>query len=497
MIRSITASRNYKWWVFGTVGISTFLSVVDHGSALVALPDIEHYFDTDLPTVQWVVIGSALAVSALLLPMGRLGDIVGRKNIYITGFAVFIIASAVAGFSPTLEVLIGAKVIQGVGSAMIQANAIAIILSVFPGSERGKSLGSHVSFVGAGAIAGPAVGGFLVSAFSWRAVFLMNLPIGLVAIAATALILRSNQASQQSAEESGAGFDWLGAVLSGLFLLATLLIIGNGHRAGWTSPQVLAGCTSAVLLLAMFVWWELRVQSPMLDLRIFQRKAVSLGVIAGWLSFLGGAAGRFMMPFYLQRVLEYSPRDVGLFMIPPAFCMVIVGPLAGSLSDRYGWRRLTTAGLALSATASFIMATQLTPDSSAALVVGALMLQSIGSGMFNSPNNNAVLSAVERSRYGVVSALTQLVRNSANVTSVALTTTVVVVTMGSLGVEPSLDVVSPAVADAFVAGLHRAFYLLGGLLALGAVICLARGEQTRGTAPGDRPAQAREARPVR
>ena len=361
MIRSIAASRNYKWWVFGAVGISTFLSVVDHGSALVALPDIERHFDTDLPTVQWVVIGTALAVSALLLPMGRLGDMVGRKNIYITGFTIFVMASAVAGFSPTLEVLIGAKVIQGVGSAMIQANAIAIILSVFPGSERGKALGSHVSFVGAGAITGPAVGGFLVSAFSWRAVFLMNLPIGLVAIAATALIIRSGQASQQSAEESGDGFDWLGAVLSGLFLLAALLIIGNGHRAGWTSPEVLAGCASAVLLLAMFVWWELRVQSPMLDLRIFQRKAVSLGVVAGWLSFLGGASGRFMMPFYLQRVLEYSPRDVGLFMIPPAFCMVIIGPLAGNLSDRYGWRRLTTAGLALSAAASFIMATQLTP----------------------------------------------------------------------------------------------------------------------------------------
>ena len=334
MIRAILASRNYKWWVFGILGTSTFLSVVDHGSALVALPDIERHFGTDLPTVQWVIIGSALAVSALLLPMGRLGDIAGRKSMYIAGFSVFVMASAVAGFSPTLEVLIGAKVIQGVGSAMVQANAMAIILSVFPGSERGKSLGYHASIVGVGAIASPAVGGLLVSAFSWRAVFLMNLPIGLVAIAATALIIRSSRASQRNEAENGSGFDWLGAVLSGLFLLAALLIIGNGHRAGWTSPQVLAGCIAAVMLLAMFVWWELRVQSPMLDLRMFQRKAVSLGVIAGWLSFLGGAAGRFMMPFYLQRVLEYSPRDVGLFMIPPAVCMVIVAPLSGSLSLR-------------------------------------------------------------------------------------------------------------------------------------------------------------------
>lgn len=497
MIRAIAASRNYKWWVFGTLGISTFLSVVDHGSALVALPNIELHFGTDLPTVQWVVIGTALAISALLLPMGRLGDMVGRKNVYIAGFSVFVAASAVAGFSPTLEVLIGAKVVQGVGSAMIQANAMALIISVFPASERGRALGSHLSFVGVGAIAGPAVGGFLVDVFSWRAVFLMNLPIGVVAIAATALIIRSSQESQRNAGEDGAGFDWLGAVLSGLFLLTALLLIGNGHRAGWTSELVLAGYAAVAALLATFVWWELRAPSPMLDLRIFQRKAVSLGVIAGWLSYLGGASGRFMMPFYLQRVLEYSPRDVGLFMIPSAFSLVIVGPLAGSLSDRFGWRRLTTGGLALSATGAFIMATQLTPHSSAALVVGALLLQSIGIGMFQSPNNNAVLSAVERSRYGVVSALTQLARNSANVTSIAVTTTVVVVTMGSMGVEPSLDAVSPAVADAFVAGLHRAFYLLGGLLLVGAVICLARGERAAAAPPAGRPAQAREARPVR
>ena len=158
---------------------------------------------------------------------------------------------------------------------------------------------------------------------------------------------------------------------------------------------------------------------------------------------------------------------------------------------------MTSGGLSLSAAGAFIMATQLTPHSSAALVVGALMLQSIGIGMFQSPNNNAVLSAVERSRYGVVSALTQLARNSANVTSIAVTTTVVVVTMGSMGVEPSLDVVSPAVADAFLAGLHRAFYMLGGLLLVGAIICLARGERAAAAPLAGRPEQAREARPIR
>ena len=496
MLQSIATSPNYKWWVFGAIGIGTFMSALDSGSVLVALPDIEAHFGTDLPTVQWVILGYALAISVLLLPMGRLGDIVGRKEVYIGGFAVFVGAAAVAGFSPTLQVLIGAKVVQGIGSAMIQGNMMAAIISAFPDAERGKALGTHLSVVGTGVIAGPALGGFLVSALGWRAVFLVNVPTGLVAIAATALILSGGQTSQQNADGSRSTFDWVGAVLSGLSLLAFLLVFGNGYRVGWTSLEVLAGWASAVLLLGLFIWWELRTPSPMLDLRLFQRKLVGLGVAAGWVSFLGTSAARFMMPFYLQRVLEYSPRDIGLMMIPPALCMAIAGPFAGRLSDRYGWSRLTTTGLILSAVASFIMATQLRPDSSAVLVVTVLMLQSTGTGLFHSPNSSSIMSAVERSRYGVISALTQLMRNSANVTSIALATTVVVVTMGSLGVEPSLDVVSPAVADAFVTGLHRAFYLMGGLLVLGVVICLVRGERPRETVPADRPAQLSESGPL-
>ena len=492
MLQSITTSVNYKWWVFGTVAIGTFLSVVDHGSVLIALPDIESHFGADLPTVQWVVIGYVLAISALLLPMGRLGDIFGRKNVYIGGFSIFVVAAAVAGFSPSLEMLIGAKVVQGIGSAMIQGNGMASIVSVFPGTERGKALGSHLSVVGTGAIVGPALGGLLVSALGWRAVFFVNVPIGLVTIAITALILRNERASEEYPDGRKPTFDWVGATLSGLALLAFLLVMGNGDRVGWTSLAVVAGWVTAVLLLGAFIWWELRTPSPLLELRLFRRKLVALGVAAGWISFLGSAAARFMMPFYLQRVLEYSPRAIGLIMIPPAFCMLVVGPFAGRLSDRYGWRRFTTLGLLMSAAASFIMATQLRADSSVALVITMLMLQGTGTGLFNSPNNSSILSAVERSRYGVISALTQLVRNSANVISIAMATTVVVLTMASLGVEPRLEAVSPEVADAFVSGLRRAFFLMGGLLVVGVVICLVQGERTSEAPLADRAAHLSE-----
>jgi len=268
--------------------------------------------------------------------------------------------------------------------------------------------------------------------------------------------------------------------LSAIDLLALLLVVANINRMGWDSPAILLGALIGVTFLAMFIWWELRSAAPMLDLRLFRRKLVALEIAAGWIAFLGTSAARFIMPFYLQRVLESSPRDIELLMIPSALCMVIVGPVTGQLSDRFGWRPFTFSGLALSAVAWFILATRLSETSSETLlVIAMLMLQSTGTALFNSPNNSSIMSAVERSSYGVMSSLTQLVRNSANVISVAMATAVIVFTVGSLGVEASLDAVSPEVAGAFVIGLNRVFWMMGGLLVIGMIIALARGERRK------------------
>ena len=413
MIAGIKNSANYKWWVFGTIGIGSFLSVIDHGSVLVALPSIECHFGSDLPTVQWIVVGYALAISVLILPMGRLGDIIGRKRVYIGGMVISVVAAGLAGASPNLGSLIAAKVFQGVGSAMVQGAGIAMVIGSFPGTERGKALGTHLSVVGAGAIAGPAIGGLLVSAFDWRSVFFANVPVGIFTIAISLMLLPLSKPEPPAEGAAPQKFDWGGAVLSGLALLGFLLVIGNGDRLGWTSPALAAGAVFTVLVGAAFIWWELRSPSPMLDMRLFKKKLVSLGVAAGWFSFLGSSAARFMMPFYLQRVLEFGPREVGLLLIPPALCMVLLGPFSGRWSDRFGWRGLTVGGLILSATAWFILASTLTESSPVLLIVIMLMVQSTGTALFNSPNNSSILSAVDRPQYGVASALTQLVRNSA------------------------------------------------------------------------------------
>jgi len=479
--QSIADSPHYRWWVFWAIAAGSFLSVVDHGSVMVALPEIESYFGADLPTVQWVVIGYALAISVLLLPMGRLGDMAGRRRIYILGFCIFVLAAALAGSSrwTGLPTLITAKAIQGIGSAMIQGNGMATIIGVFPGNQRGKALGYHLTVVGAGAIAGPALGGLLISLWGWQSVFFINVPVGIMTIAISALVLRDQIAPAAGGPGQGQTFDWQGALLSGATLLTALLTVGNGAQVGWTTMPILAGACVAGLLFAAFIWWELRTPYPMLDLRLFRRKLFALGVAAGWISFLGSSASRFLMPFYLQRVLEFSPGYVGMLMIPPALGLVIVGPFSGVLSDKFGWRALTVGGMALSTTAWFIMAALLDSDAPVGWVILMMVFQGAGTGLFNSPNNSSILNAVERSSYGVVASLTQLVRNSANVTSVAVATTIVVMVMGSRGIEPSLDAVNPQVADAFVAGLRWAFIVMGIMLALAGALCVLRGERAK------------------
>ena len=199
MLAAITQSPNYKWWAFGAIAVGTFASVADHGSVNIALPSIARNFGTDIPSVQWVVIGYALTISALLLPMGRLADLVGRKNVYIAGSLVFILGALIAGSSPNLPVLILSRLLQGAGAAMTQGTGMAITVAAFPSNERGKAIGSIMTIVGIGAVAGPAVGGVLVDALGWRSVFFVNIPMITLGIVTGLAILHQDREQQPPA----------------------------------------------------------------------------------------------------------------------------------------------------------------------------------------------------------------------------------------------------------------------------------------------------------
>ena len=468
MLASLTSSPRYKWYVYGVMAVGTFASVVDHGSVGVALPTIASHFSTDIPSVQWLVIGYAMTIIALLLPMGRLADLIGAKKVYIIGSLVFVAGAISSGASNDLAVLITSRIVQGAGAAMTQGTGMAIVVGAFPPAERGKAIGLIMTMVGTGAVAGPALGGLLVDALGWRSVFFAVVPLVLVSIGLCLLIL-AEQVRTLSASRRPARFDWLGAVMSSGALLALLLGITNAHRVGWTSPPILAAAVAFVVLLASFVWWELRHTSPMLQLRFFQRKNFSQGVSANFLMFMGSSAVLFMTPFYLQNVLGYRPSVAGLAVVPGAICMALLGPISGRLSDRFGWRKFTVGGLILSTTGISTLS-RLSEDSSLLMVVPALMLLSCGMGTFYSANSSSILSAVERESHGVISALVNLIRNAGNVVSVAVCTAIVTATMAAMGHEPTLDAVrsgtSVGVEQAFTTGLRYAYFAMAGSLLL-------------------------------
>ena len=473
MISSLSRSPHYKWYAFATLAVGIFASVVDHGSVGVALPTIATYFQTDIPSVQWLVIGYAMTIIALLLPMGRLADLITSKRVYVIGSAVIIVGSIVAGTATDLGVLVVARLVQGTGSAMTQGTGMAIMIGAFPSNERGKAIGLIMTMVGTGAVAGPALGGFLVDAFGWRSVFFATVPMVAISIAMCVAVLTSADQPRAVRGPGQARFDWLGAFLSSSALLALLLGITNAHRTGWTSPPILGAAAAFAVLLAAFVWWELRIANPMLNLRLFRHRNFFLGVTANYLMFIGSSAILFMTPFYLQNVLGYSPTVAGLCVVPGALCMATLGPISGRLSDRYGWRKFTVTGLLLSTTGIAILS-QATAESSLYQVIPGLMLTSSGMGTFYSPNSSSILSAVERESHGVVSALVNLIRNAGNVVSVAVATAIVTATMGSMGYEPSLDAVrhgsASGVGAAFTLGMRYAFFAMIGSLSVALVL---------------------------
>jgi MFS family permease len=246
-------------------------------------------------------------------------------------------------------------------------------------------------------------------------------------------------------------------------------------------------------LVALFIWWELRVESPMMELRLFKRRLFSLGVSASFISFLGMSSVRFLMPFYLQAVKGYSPGQVGLIIVPSALCMTVLGPLSGRLSDRYGTRPFNVGGLLLSVSGLFLLST-IRIDSPLALVMAGMVLQSMGTGTFNAPNNSSILSTVEPSRYGALSGFLNLVRNSGNVTSIALVTAIVTASMASMGYEPNLSAVTEeagqGVITAFTSGLRVACMAMGSLVVVGVAMSWLKGG-TRAAAP----ARARNPQP--
>ena len=477
---NLARGENYKFWVFAALAIGLFASVADHGSVGVALPTIAEHFNTDLPTSQWVVIGYALMISAFLLPMGRLADMVGRKKIYLLGTVILVVMGVAAGFAPNIGALIGAKLAQGIGSAMTQGTSMAMLIASFPSEERGKALGLQLSVVGTGNVAGPAVGGFIVGGLGWEWVFFATSAMAMVGLVSAFVFIDSDQADRGSS--LGQKFDWPGAALSTATLLTFLQTLTWASILGFDNPTIILSFVVFVGLLSAFIYWELRAPSPMMDVRLFKRKLFSMGVAANYVGFVGMSSVRFLMPFYLQAVLGLSPSQVGLTVVPGAICMIIMGPLSGRLSDKFGWRWFTMGGLLTSICGLLTLAT-LRTDSHFAIAMAGMIMQSAGMGTFYAPNSSSVLSAVEQSKYGVISGFLNLVRNAGNLSGIAIGTVMVTTTMAALGHEPTLASVSSgggeSLLSAFTSGLRVTYLGMAAIVLVGVAASTFRGRPIR------------------
>lgn len=457
------ARLDHPYRVFFVVVVGIFITVLDTSSSVVALPTIAAELGTDLPTAQWVMIGNGLTIAALLVPMGRWSDIIGRKRIYVLGALVFAIGALLAALSQHIHALIGARVLVGVGAAMTQSTGTALLVENFQASERAKILGMQLGVVGLGGIAGPAAGGLLTDAVGWRALFSITATAMLVVcIASQRVLQRRAQREHRSTEP----FDHAGALLSGGFLVALLLTLTLGPAAGWTEPATLGGLGLVASLLCAFILVERRARAPMLDLRLFRSSDFSLGSLGALVAFMGIAATRFLTPFFLQGVKGLSPGQMGLLIVPAALVTAIAAPFAGRLADRMGVRLFANLGIAIMVL-GFTPFAVLSVTTSVPAVVLGLMVMSLGMAIFGAANSASILNSVDAHQHGLAAGFVNLCRNSGNVIGIAFGTAVVTLTMGAAGYPPSLNAVDPAadlgILKAFARGFDITATLLGAL----------------------------------
>jgi EmrB/QacA subfamily drug resistance transporter len=456
-------SLEHRHAVFLVCVVGIFITVFDTSSSIVALPTIAREFGTDLITAQWVIVGNGLTIAALLVPMGRLSDLIGRKRIYVLGALIFAIGAVLAAWADTIYGLIAARVAVGIGSAMTQATSTAIIVGNFESHERARMLGLQLGAVGLGSIVGPATGGLVVGTAGWRMLFAITAAAMLAITIASQRTLRRRAKRPKSDQPP---FDFAGALLFSTFLVASLLTLTLGPETGWLSPTTIAGAGVSIALAAAFAIVERRRAAPMLDLKLFRNPEFAFGALGALVVFMGIAAIRFLVPFFLQSVRGYTAATVGLLIVPAAIVTAIVAPFAGRMADRWGVRLFANIGMGIT-TLGFAVFIGMHVATPVWVVVAGLMVMSLGMAVFGAANSTSILNTVDADSHGVAAGFVNLCRNSGNVIGVTFGTVVVTLTMAAAGYPASLTSVDPAsgtdVFAAFAAGFDNATTMLTGL----------------------------------
>ncbi len=403
--------------------MASFLTPFTVSSVNIALPAIADEFRIDAILLSWIATSYLLSAAVFLVPSGRIADIKGRKKVFGLGILVFVIASLFAVLSFSAEMLIAARTLQGIGSAMIFGTGVAILTSVFPPDERGKVLGINVAAVYLGLSFGPFLGGVLTQNFGWRSIFLLNIPIGV------AILLTLRELKGEWAEAEGEEFDVVGSVIYGIMLSS--LIFGL-TEVKFMEPLIIL----SILSFSTFLVWESRTKHPVLEISLFRRNTTfTLSNLAALLNYSATFAVGFLLSLYLQYIKGFSPQDAGLVLVSQPVVMALLSPMAGWLSDRIEPRTVASAGMAV-ITMGLLIFFNLTEDTPLSTIVATLMLLGFGFALFSSPNANAIMGSVERRFYGIASATLGTMRLLGQMISMAIVMLVFSTYIGKAEIAP-------------------------------------------------------------
>ena len=442
-----------RWWVLVTVGVGTFMSALDGSVVNTLLPVLARALGASVAGIEWVTTVYLLVISGLLLSVGRAGDLYGHKRLYIAGFVLFVLGSALCGLAWSARALVALRVIQALGAAMLMATAPAILTRSFPASQRGRALGAQGTFTYLGLTAGPSLGGWLAGAVGWRAVFYINVPVGAVAIVMAWRVI--------AADHGAAGretFDVVGASLFTSGLVALLIALNQGHAWGWSSRPVAALLIASVVLLRTFIRVERRSKSPMLDLSLFRNRQFSAATVSALLNYACVFAVLFVLPFLLIQGRGLDAAHAGLILTAQPIVMAVVAPISGTLSDRIGSRSPAVTGM-LVLTVGLILLGSVVSHGALTAIALAMAVIGFGVGTFVSPNNSALMGAAPRHRQGIAAGVLATARNVGMVLGVGFAGAVFTTVVAR----------SPSAGDALATGVKVSLFAAAGVAALGTV----------------------------
>jgi EmrB/QacA subfamily drug resistance transporter len=388
---------NRRWWTLAAMCFALFMVMLDNTVTNVALPAIQRDFDASLGALEWTINAYTLSFAVLLVTGGRLGDIFGRRRMFLFGVVVFALASATIGLAPTEGWLVASRAIQGAGAAFMMPGTLSIISNAFPPEERGKAIGTWAGVSAIALALGPVLGGWLTEDLSWRAIFFLNLPVAAGAIAVT---LFATHESRDETVDRRVDLAGIATLTAGLTALVLALVEGNAW--GWSSPEIIGLLAIAVAALSAFVAVERRSRAPIVDFDFFRsRTFLGANIVAFSISFAMFAMF-FFITLYLQNTLGYGPLDAGIRFLPWTAMIMVVAPIAGRLSDRIGSRPLMTTGLLLT-TVSLFWQSRLDVTWTYGDLWPSFVVMGIGTGLVMSPMNTAAMNAVDRTKAGVAS----------------------------------------------------------------------------------------------